>query len=117
MKTKYVIKGVVDDSSSKGTVAYFTRVEEQIIWNNKPFDVRVCSEVIEGATFYGSYQDALDTIMEYSLHNFEPYPVCPICNRDYSEHPAISRKDNKTEICPNCGIKEALFDFIKIQKK
>lgn len=55
--------------------------------------------------------------MEYSLHNFEPYPVCPICNRDYSEHPAISRKDNKTEICPNCGIKEALFDFIKIQKK
>ena len=116
MKTKYVVKGLVDDSYSEETVAYFTRVEEQIIWNNKPFDVRVCSEVIEGATFYDSYQDALDTIREYSLHNFEPYPVCPICNRDYSEHPAISRNDNKTEICPNCGMQEALNIFKEFKK-
>lgn len=35
----------------------------------------------------------------------------------YSGHPAISRKDNKTEICPLCGTGEALMDFIdNIQK-
>lgn len=117
MKTKYVIKGLVDDHSTKGTAAYFTRVEEQIIWNNKPFDVRVCSEVIDGATFYDSYQEALDTIREYNLHNFEPYPVCPRCHKDYSERPAISRKDNKTEICSNCGMQEAMFNFINNIKK
>lgn len=111
MKTKYVIKGLVDDHLAKGTVAYFTKVEEQIIWNNKPFDVRICSEVIDGATLYDSYQDVLDTIREYNLHNFEPYPVCPICSKDYSEHPAISRRDNKTEICSKCGTQEAFMDF------
>lgn len=37
-----------------------------------------------------------------------PERVCPICGRFYREHPALSRKDNTTEICPECGIREAL---------
>ena len=37
--------------------------------------------------------------------------ICPNCNRKYSEYPALSRKDNYTEICPSCGILEALSDF------
>lgn len=32
---------------------------------------------------------------------------CPECGAEYFDVPAISRKDNK-EICPICGIKEAL---------
>lgn len=34
--------------------------------------------------------------------------ICPLCGTEYEDYPAISRKDNKTEICPECGIKEAL---------
>lgn len=34
--------------------------------------------------------------------------TCPKCRRAYTEHPAISRMDNKTEICPGCGMMEAL---------
>lgn len=34
--------------------------------------------------------------------------VCPICGREYAEHPAISRRDNETPICPDCGTREAL---------
>lgn len=34
--------------------------------------------------------------------------VCPICGREYKGHPAISRKDNATPICPLCGTREAL---------
>lgn len=37
--------------------------------------------------------------------------ICPICNHKYSNYPAISRVDNKTEICPDCGLREALEDF------
>lgn len=37
--------------------------------------------------------------------------ICPICGREYAEYPALSRKDNTTEICPNCGVKEAFEDF------
>ena len=34
--------------------------------------------------------------------------VCPKCGRQYSGHPALSRKDNETLICPDCGTREAL---------
>lgn len=34
--------------------------------------------------------------------------ICPKCGREYSDYPAISREDNKTEICPECGVKEAM---------
>ena len=34
--------------------------------------------------------------------------TCPICGKEYSEHPALSRTDGKTLICPDCGVREAL---------
>jgi len=34
--------------------------------------------------------------------------VCSRCDRTYIGHPAISREDGKTLICPDCGIREAL---------
>ena len=36
--------------------------------------------------------------------------ICPKCGRTYQGYPALSRKDNRTEICPDCGIREALDD-------
>lgn len=37
--------------------------------------------------------------------------VCPECGKPLTGYPALSRKDNKTEICSDCGIREALADF------
>ena len=37
--------------------------------------------------------------------------VCPACGKPLTGYPALSRKDNKTEICSDCGTKEALADF------
>lgn len=34
--------------------------------------------------------------------------ICPVCGKAYTDYPAISRKDNTTEICPDCGMMEAL---------
>lgn len=34
--------------------------------------------------------------------------ICPKCNKEYTDRPAISREDNKTEICPCCGRREAI---------
>ena len=36
--------------------------------------------------------------------------LCPKCDGLYTGYPAISRRDNKTEICTACGISEALED-------
>ena len=36
------------------------------------------------------------------------YRTCPICGKPYTEPPALSRRDNATDICPDCGMMEAL---------
>ena len=38
--------------------------------------------------------------------------ICPICGREYTDYPALSRRDNTTEICPDCGLNEAFEDFV-----
>ena len=34
--------------------------------------------------------------------------VCPKCGKSYTARPALSREDNQTAICPDCGTREAL---------
>ncbi len=36
---------------------------------------------------------------------------CPNCGYPIYGYPAISRKDNKTEICSNCGTAEAMSAY------
>ena len=43
--------------------------------------------------------------------------ICANCGKAIIGHPALSRKDNKTEICSNCGTLEAIEDFIKYNNK
>lgn len=37
--------------------------------------------------------------------------ACPKCDGLLTDRPAISREDNQTEICPSCGIREAMEAF------
>ncbi len=34
--------------------------------------------------------------------------TCPLCGGSYAEPPALSRTDNETLICPDCGVRQAL---------
>lgn len=34
--------------------------------------------------------------------------ICPRCGQPYYEPPALSRLDNETLICPDCGTRQAL---------
>ena len=43
--------------------------------------------------------------------------VCPICKNTYTDYPAISRVDNKTPICSDCGVQEAFMDYIKFKEE
>ena len=40
--------------------------------------------------------------------NIARIAVCPLCGQLYSGHPALSRTDNQTLICPDCGTRQAL---------
>ena len=41
-------------------------------------------------------------------NNDKRISVCQRCGKQYVGIPALSRKDNKTFICPDCGTREAL---------
>lgn len=34
--------------------------------------------------------------------------VCPLCGMEFNGVPALSRTDNETLICPDCGTRQAL---------
>ena len=38
--------------------------------------------------------------------------ICPQCNKHYTGYPALSRKDNATDICSACGTREALEEYV-----
>ena len=39
--------------------------------------------------------------------------TCPKCGKKYSGYHALSREDNKTEICSDCGVAEALKRYVE----
>ncbi len=43
--------------------------------------------------------------------------VCPICKKVYTDYPAISRIDNETLICTECGMKEVQEPFEELLKE
>ncbi len=53
---------------------------------------------------------------EENKNNLKGTKICPRCNHSIIGYPALSRKDNTTEICSNCGTLEALEDFIKYKE-
>ena len=66
------------------------------------------------------YDDEGSAEIEYlDIHNakYEIYPVCPRCHRHYENYSAISRYDNKTEVCELCGLTEGLWEFFRYEKK
>ena len=42
--------------------------------------------------------------------------TCPICGNSYTGHPALSRTDSETLICPDCGTRQAL-DSIGVSRE
>jgi len=44
------------------------------------------------------------------MKNMRLEKQCPRCGKTYSEYPALSRRDNKTDICNECGVAEAMED-------
>lgn len=58
------------------------------------------------------YGQSFDDLLEIDAS----IKLCPKCNRLLGSRPALSRRDNKTEICAECGIKEALEDMEKMTR-
>ena len=42
--------------------------------------------------------------------------ICPRCEKGYTDYPALSRRDNATDICTKCGEIEAVLDYTSFEK-
>lgn len=52
----------------------------------------------------------------FGLIKMEGVEVCPICNKGFAgDNYSISRRDNNTKICDNCGIREAFIDLNELE--
>ena len=40
--------------------------------------------------------------------------ICPLCKESWTGYPALSRVDNKTDICSPCGMQEGLNDYFGV---
>lgn len=56
-------------------------------------------------------RDDLETLPKTYSYRIYEIQRCPKCHKEFTEYPAISREDNETEICPECGIREAVEAF------
>ncbi len=80
---------------------------------NGDFSLRKLSKSIKDAAIFETKLQAIKALETLNDSLFKIYPVCPKCGIDYNEHPALSRDDDKTLICPTCGIKEAVNQYIE----
>ena len=62
-------------------------------------------------------RDDLDLLHESVTRKILEIQRCPKCGREFTEYPALSREDNETEICPECGIAEAVEAYQKATRK
>ena len=65
---------------------------------------------LDGYEAFGFDENYLYEALNISLEEtgMTATKVCPICGKAYTGHPALSRKDDNTPICPDCGTLEAL---------
>ena len=81
-------------------------------YTGAPNSIHQFSPAANDAIIYDSREDARrDAYAKISQkYNYHIHVVhtCPNCRRRYVGYPALSRKDSKTKICPDCGIIEAL---------
>lgn len=74
---------------------------------------------IENEEYPGKDYDRAECgALKWALSELENLPEkeCPLCHEPIYGYPAISRVDNKTEICSKCGMVEALEAFCENER-
>ena len=58
-------------------------------------------------------REELESLPKTLAYKILELQCCPKCKKEFTEHPALSRVDNETEICPECGVREAVEAYQK----
>lgn len=71
---------------------------------------KIITDVLENGETAQKNVDQKNEELDAIVNEQEPW-TCPSCKLETTDFPALSRRDNKTEICSACGTHEALEDF------
>ena len=101
------VTGIRDRKVRKLKAFIYIMHEEREIGVPSQRYVDIC---LDGYDAFGFDENHLYDALNISLEEtgMTETKVCPLCGRTYTDHPALSRKDNATPICPDCGTMEAL---------
>lgn len=115
--SEYVI-GVIHD---RETWFYTGDEPAQAEFNNqKPVPIHQYSSRLADAKRYDDMdvlREELESLPKTLTLKILEMQRCPKCKREFIEHPAISREDNETEICPECGVREAVEAYVGMAKR
>ena len=104
--------------NSKKEKSDFINVVKIYSFFDKPLDLKGISNTIKQIRDENKYDEFDEDYLNKLLFSLRiivgsyQSDILVEAIRECYEYPALSRKDNKTEICPRCGIKEAMEDFI-----
>ena len=99
--------GISDRKVRKLKAFIYIMHEEREIGVPSQRYVDICLDGYEAFGFDENYlYEALNISLEET--GMTESKVCPLCGKTYTGHPALSRKDDNTPICPDCGTLEAL---------
>ena len=99
--------GISDRKVRKLKAFIYIMHEEREIGIPSQRYVDIC---LDGYEAFGFDENYLYEALNISLQETEmtESKICPLCGKAYTGHPALSRKDNTTPICPDCGTRESL---------
>ena len=99
--------GISDRKVRKLKAFIYIMHEEREIGVPSQRYVDIC---LDGYDSFGFDENHLYEALNISLEEagMTETKVCPICGKAYTGHPALSRKDDNTPICPDCGTRESL---------
>lgn len=102
--------GNFGDIKTKGILPYIYSQKEA---SKKKYSVTesIANLLWEGKEVKKAYYDMLTNEVILNVSDLD-WHECPKCNLGYEGYPALSREDNKTEICPACGQKEAMSQWV-----
>lgn len=107
--------GDYGDIKTKGILPYVYNQKEAS--KKKDNVVESISNLLwEGKEIKKAYYDMLTNELCLMVSELD-WHRCPKCKLGYEGYPAISRVDNKTEICPTCGNREALTAWLDNKAK
>lgn len=96
-----------------------SRYNQQVVHSKARANERYSSFPVDAKRYddMDILREELESLPKTLTYKILELQRCPKCKKEFTEHPALSREDDETEICPECGVREAIEAYQKATQK